>query len=65
MNGRNLSWSIILTQFIIAVGGLISWIINLIKLINSDFLTPAWGQIIVHGVGVIVFPASLITVWFK
>ena len=41
------------------------WIVNLVKLAYSDFVTPAWGQIVVHGIGVLIAPASVITVWFK
>ena len=40
-----------------------AWVINLIKLTQCDF-EPLWKEEIIHGVGVIIPPASILTVWF-
>ncbi len=40
----------------------ISWVVNLIKLLNCDFEGP-WREEIIHGIG-LIGPAAGITVWF-
>jgi hypothetical protein len=41
---------------------IVSWIINLVKLISCDFEGP-WKDEIVHAIG-LIGPAAGITVWF-
>lgn len=41
---------------------IISWIVNLIKLIQCDFASP-FKEEVIHLLGVLVPPISLITVW--
>ncbi len=43
---------------------IICWGVNLGKLIQCDFDAPYKGEI-VHAIGVVIAPASLITVWFS
>jgi hypothetical protein len=40
----------------------ISWVVNLVMLLNCDFNEP-WKQEIIHGIG-LIGPAAGITVWF-
>ena len=41
----------------------ICWIVNIIKFFNCDFRA-TYSDEVVHAVGVIVPPASMLTVWF-
>ncbi len=47
----------------VIIGGLVPWIWNGAKLASCDF-EAGWKCEAVHGVGVVIPPASLITVWF-
>ena len=50
-------------KLIVVIAMLVTWIVNLVKLINCDFYAP-FKEEIIHAVGVIIPPASFITVWF-
>lgn len=39
------------------------WVINLIQFINCDFVDP-YKEEIIHGIGIIIPYAAIITVWF-
>lgn len=41
----------------------ICWLVNLVQLFRCDFSTP-YKEEVIHGVGVIIPWASLITVWY-
>ena len=45
------------------VYGIISWVVNLIQFIGSDFASPYKDEI-VHAIGVFIPPSAMITVWF-
>lgn len=49
--------------FLVYVVFILAWIINLVKLFNCDF-EPSYKEEIVHTIGVIFGPTSIITVWF-
>ena len=55
---------ILLLPILVVLGGVFSYVGNVIKVINCDFASDFRCEVI-HGVGVIVPPASLITVWFE
>ena len=57
----NASPLILLILIIILCGGL--WIWNLVKFVSCDFESGYRCEVI-HGIGVAVPPASLVTVWF-
>ena len=48
---------------IVIIFGFVPYVWNAIKLASCDFSSPYRCEII-HGIGVIVPPASLVTVWF-
>jgi hypothetical protein len=41
----------------------ICWVCNLIQLFKCDFEAP-FKEEVIHLIGVFIFPASVITVWF-
>jgi hypothetical protein len=49
---------------LLVLGGVFSYVGNVIKVTNCDFESDYKCEVI-HGVGVIVPPAALITVWFE
>lgn len=49
-------------QFFIVLLMGISWVINLVQLLRCDFAAP-WRDEIIHGIGVLIPPAALFTVW--
>jgi len=49
-------------QILVVLSMLVTWVINLFQLLNCDFYSP-WRDEIIHGIGLLVPPASLITVW--
>lgn len=57
------SVAIILVQLLMLLGMGIPWVINLIKFINCDFAAP-WKDEIIHLLGVLIPPASIVTMWF-
>jgi len=48
---------------IVIVFGFGAWVINVVKLLNCDFESDYKCEF-VHGVGLIVAPTSVVTVWF-
>lgn len=54
--GMGLAWLI----FWIYVG--ICWVVNIVQLISCDFDTP-WKDEIIHIIGLVIPPASGVTVW--
>jgi hypothetical protein len=51
----------VVAQFLLVIAMGISWIVNLVKLVNCDFVAP-WRDEIIHLVGLIP-PAALVTAW--
>lgn len=51
--------------FYIIVFGFYLWsyIYNIVKLCNCDWSAP-WKDEVIHGIGVVIPAASLVTVWF-
>ncbi len=41
-----------------------SWLINVAKFVDCDFKSDYKCEV-VHGVGIVLVPASIITVWFE
>lgn len=41
----------------------VAWIVNLVQLINCDFASP-YKEEVTHLVGLLFFPASMITCWY-
>lgn len=63
MKNKNITTIVLL----FLVSGLIvpiSWCVNLYKLTQCDFQKPWKGEII-HTIGVVIPPASIITVWLN
>lgn len=54
-------WSFFPVLFYTFIAG--CWVINLIKFTECDFDSP-YREEIIHGIGVITGPGSVITVWF-
>ena len=52
-----------IAPILLVLGGVFSYVGNVIKVTNCDFASDFRCEVI-HGVGVIIPPASLITVWF-
>ena len=48
----------------IGIACLAVWPFNLYKLIKCDWTNDNWKPEIVHGIGVVLPPASYVTVWF-
>jgi len=53
-----------IAPILLVLGGVFSYVGNVIKVTNCDFASDFRCEVI-HGVGVIIPPASLITVWFE
>lgn len=54
--GLGLAWLL----FWIVTG--VCWVINLVQLVSCDFEGP-WREEIIHLIGLIIAPASIVTVW--
>lgn len=54
---------IIVIQFMIVFGIIFAWPINIYRLSNCDFKSDYKCEV-THTIGVVVAPASLVTVWF-
>ena len=57
------SGSYLLTLAIIALIFTLPWIVNAFKFAGCDFKSD-WKCEIIHGAGIVVPPASYVTVWF-
>ena len=60
MNKIRTTLSVLILGFVVFMAG--SWFINIYKLTQCDFQSPYKGEIL-HAVGIIVAPVSVITVW--
>jgi hypothetical protein len=58
----NLKKLLIVQLIIVAIFGT-AWLVNFYKFTQCDF-APSWKGEIVHGVGVVVIPAAVVTMWF-
>ena len=63
MKSDNIYASIGLIVFVMIFVGIVSWVWNGIKLTSCDFESDYKCEAI-HGIGLFVPPASIITVWF-
>ena len=50
--------------FVIILACLAVWPVNLYKLCKCDWSNDNWKPEIIHGIGVVMPPASYVTVWF-
>lgn len=62
-NYKNYSLGLLVFYILLWVYGIGSWIINLVKLFQCDF-EASYKEEIIHLIGVIIAPSSMITVWF-
>lgn len=60
---KNLAISGTTLTFLLWLFIVVCWVVNLIKLFQCDFAAPYKDEVI-HGIGLFVFFASPITVWF-
>jgi len=42
---------VILIPFLLYGYAIVTWIVNIVKLLNCDFAGPVWKEEIIHGVG--------------
>lgn len=62
-NYKNYSLGLLVFYILLWVYGIGSWIVNLVKLFQCDF-EASYKEEIIHLIGVIIAPSSMITVWF-
>lgn len=60
MNALKITWGLVVTCFVIAAG--YGWIMNIVKLIGSDFIWSS-GMSIARLVGIFVAPLGAILGW--
>ena len=60
---KNVKCSVVILNLAIAIFVIACWVVNLVKFTECDFEDPYKSEII-HGVGVVFPPASVVTCWF-
>jgi hypothetical protein len=64
MSGENMN-SISIAGFLVVIAGIIGWIMNIWKIIDSGFVLAEWGGMqVARVIGVFVAPLGAVLGWF-